>query len=552
MSPARAEIQQAIEASIYDLCVIGGGATGAGCALDAQLRGLRTVLIEADDFASKTSSASTKMAHGGVRYLQAAVANRDIRQYHLVRDALPERAMMIRNAPHLAAPLEFVVPCFRRAEQLYYGIGLKAYDWIAGDGRLGRSRILSAPEALQHLPTLQPTGLVGAATYTDGQFDDARYCLALIITFTEAGGIAFNHARVVDFQKHNGRIAAAAVEDQLSKQVFTVRARAFVNATGPCSDAVRHLASPNAAPRLSPSKGVHVIFPMPADWGDNALLVPKTEDGRVIFALPYHGRLMVGTTDTAASASAEMVVTRDEIDYLMRQINPYLAGPLSASDIVSGFAGLRPLVRSNRPTNTSDLIRDDEVEVDPDSGLISILGGKWTTYRLMAEKTIDRISSAACVTRTTLLAGSEGYHPEFWREIAQHGLQEPTARHLARKYGTLASDVLRLAGESPDLRRPLIDGAPPIRAEVVYAIRHEMAVTVEDVLARRIGLELYDWRMAMEAAPIVADLMSREPASNVADAYVAKIQRLLDAAAAIPRPDPRTSPPPSPRTSPAS
>jgi glycerol-3-phosphate dehydrogenase len=548
----RAELQQQLEAFTHDLCIIGGGATGAGCALDAQLRGLRTVLIEADDFASKTSSASTKMAHGGVRYLQAAVENLDVRQYHLVRDALHERALIIRNAPHLAAPLEFVVPCSRRTEQLYYGIGLKAYDWIAGSSSLGRSRILSAPESLRRLPALQGKGLVGAATYTDGQFDDARYCLALIITFTEAGGIALNHAHVVDFEKRGGRIAAAAVEDQFSKQVFTIRARAFVNATGPYSDAVRRLASPSAAPRLSPSKGVHVLFPLPADWGANALLVPKTEDGRVIFALPYNGRLMVGTTDTPASPAVDLVVTRDEIDYLMRQINPYLSRPLSASGIVSGFSGLRPLVRSNRTTNISDVIRDDEVEVDPESGLISILGGKWTTYRLMAEKTIDRVSSAACVTRTTPLAGSEGYHPALWREVVQHGLAELTAGHLVRKYGTRARDVLRVADESPDLRAPLIEGAPPIRAEVVYSVRHEMAHTVEDVLARRIGLELYDWRMAMQAAPIVADLMPRELGWTTSDAYIAKVRRLLDATGATPSPGPRISPAPSPRTNPAS
>jgi hypothetical protein len=227
---------------------------------------------------------------------------------------------------------------------------------------------------------------------------------------------------------------------------------------------------------LLPSKGVHLLFPLPADWGRDALLVPKTEDGRVVFALPYNGRLLVGTTDTAATPSDELVITRQEIDYLLRQISPYLARPLPASEIVSGFAGLRPLVRSGNSRDTSSIIRDDEVEVDPETGLISILGGKWTTYRLMAEKTIDHVSPGGCVTRTTPLAGSR------------------------------AQDVLRLARESPDLLEPLIEGAPPIRAEVVYAVRHEMALTVEDVIARRIGLELYDWRMSIEAAPIVADL----------------------------------------------
>jgi glycerol-3-phosphate dehydrogenase len=304
---------------------------------------------------------------------------------------------------------------------------------------------------------------------------------------------------VIDFEKQGGRIVAAVVEDQFTKEAVTIRATAFVNATGPFSDAVRKLASANAAPRLSPSKGVHILFPMPADWGTNALLVPKTEDGRVIFALPYNGRLMVGTTDTTASPSTEIVVTRDEIDYLLRQINPYLSRPLTAADIVSGFAGLRPLVRSASATKTSQLIRDDEVEVDPDSGLISILGGKWTTYRHMAEKTIDRISTAPCRTRTTPLVGSD-----------------------------TADKVRQIAAESPDLARPLIDGAPHIRAEVVYAVRHQMARTVEDVIARRIGLELYDWRAAMAAAPMVADLMGIDRAH--AEGYARKIRRLLDSA----------------------
>jgi glycerol-3-phosphate dehydrogenase len=488
----------------YDVCIIGGGATGAGCALDAQLRGLRTILIEANDFASKTSSASTKMAHGGVRYLQAAVTKLDVRQYRLVRDALRERAVMIRNAPQLAAPLEFVVPCFSRWEQIYYGIGLKTYDWIAGKGSLGASRVLSKAAAVRDLPLIQAEGLTGAATYTDGQFDDARYCLALVLTFVANGGMARNYTRVIGFEKQGGRIVAASVEDQFSKAVSSIRAKAFVNATGPFSDAVRRLASGDAAPRLSPSKGVHILFPMPADWGHRALLVPKTEDGRVIFALPYHGRLMVGTTDTPAGPATEMLVTGDEIGYLLRQVNPYLSRPLAASQIVSGFAGLRPLVRSGNTTDTAALIRDDEVEVDPDSGLISILGGKWTTYRLMAERTINRISTAPSRTHATPLV---------------------VAPHEARSPGTL-----------------------PTRDEVVYAVRHEMARTVEDVLARRIGLELYDWRLAMEAAPMVAEMMGVETAQL--EQYVARIRRLLEAASLPPVQG--TSQSPNPRSGPAS
>jgi glycerol-3-phosphate dehydrogenase len=543
MTP-RTEILQQVKSTDYDLCVIGGGATGAGCALDGQLRGLRTILLEGADFASRTSSASTKMVHGGIRYLQAAVVNLDVRQYRLVSHALSERALMLRNAPHLTRTQEFLVPCFRRSERFYYGIGLKIYDRIAGRGSLAHSRVLSSGEALHRLPALRRDSLLGAVSYADGQFDDARYGLALVTTFVGAGGAALNHARATGFERApNGRITAVAVVDENSGASFTVRARVFVNATGPFSDAVRGLAAPGTEPRLRPSKGVHLLFPLDAAWGDDGLLVPRTEDGRVVFALPFNGRLLVGTTDTPVSPDAQMVVTRQEIDYLLRQINPYLKAPLRASDMVSGFAGIRPLVRSRGSRDTSKLIRDDEVELDPHSGLISILGGKWTTYRKMAEKTIDLVQTSlglppgGCVTRTTALSGSEGYHPAYWRDLAdRHGVPEPSARHLARKFGTAAAEVLRLAEESRELTLPLVEGAAPLRAEVVYAVRQEMALTVEDVLARRIGLEFYDWRMAIDAAPLTARLMARDlgwtqsETTHAAVQYIARLRHLMEMA----------------------
>jgi glycerol-3-phosphate dehydrogenase len=481
----RAEIIREAQTTTYDLCVIGGGATGAGCALDAQLRGLRTVLIEAADFASKTSSASTKMAHGGIRYLQAAVTHLDWRQFRLVDHALHERALMLRNAPHLARPIEFLTPCFTRAEQLYYGAGMKLYQWIAGRASLAPSRLVSRAEALARVPAMTRAGLAGAASYADGQFDDARYCLALVLTFVEAGGAALNYMRATAFDKDSaGRIRAVEVE-----QGFAIRARALVNATGPYSDAVRHMASERAAPRLRPSKGVHVMFPL-GEWRADGLLVPKTEDGRVVFAIPYHGRLMVGTTDDDASPETELVVLRSEVEYLVRQINPYLHTPLSPDQMVSGFAGIRPLVAGGG--KTSSLIRDDEVETDPRTGLISILGGKWTTHRRMAEKTIDEVQRSlgltvgGCVTRDTRLVSAPC--------------------------------------------------APSFRAQVRHAVRHEMALTVEDVLARRLGLELWDWRTAARAARVTAHLMAREldwpraEAEAAAEGYAARIWRFQECA----------------------
>jgi glycerol-3-phosphate dehydrogenase len=540
---ARREIIPQIANQIFDVCVIGGGATGGACALDAQLRGLKTVALEAGDFASGSSSASTKMVHGGVRYLQEAVSGLDIHQYRLVEHALRERAIMLRNAPHLTRTVEFLVPCFSRFEQLYYGLGMKVYDWISGKSSLFPSRLLSRDEALRRMPAMRSEGLAGAVSYADGQFDDARYGLALFETFDRLGGLAVNYARVTAFSKNAaGKLEAAQASDTISGSSFEVRARCFVNATGPVSDAVRRLASSTAPPRMRPSKGVHVLFPLDGFPENDALLIPKTEDGRVIFAIPWNGRLLVGTTDTPY-APGEMAVTRDEIDYLLRQLNPYLRSPLTADRVVSGFAGVRPLVAAGGVSDTKRLIRDDEVEMDAATGLISILGGKWTTHRLMGQKTIDKVQESLgrpvtpALTVGHPLAGAGGYQTEYWQTLAsQFGLSRPTALHLAHKYGTLAPEVLELARDEPSLALPLLGGQPPLRAQVVYAIRHEMAQTVEDVLARRIGLQLSGWRLALGSAPAVAAILrqelgwGQEEETAALSRYTATVERMLKSA----------------------
>jgi glycerol-3-phosphate dehydrogenase len=501
----RGEALRRIEGAAFDVCVIGGGATGAGCALDAQLRGLRTVLVEGADFASGSSSASTKMAHGGVRYLQEAVRSLDFHHYRLVEHGLQERARMLRNAPYLARPIEFMIPCFGRFEQFYYNAGMKMYDWIAGKDSLRPSQTLGREEALRRMPALKFEGLRGAVSYADGQFDDARYAIAILNSFAGAGGEVLNYAHVPAFEKDSaGRLAAAVVEDRIAQRRFTIRARAFVNATGPASDFIRQLASPGAAKRMRPSKGVHLLFPLDGFPDAVALLVPKTEDGRVIFAIPWQGRLLVGTTDDEYQPGGELLVTRAETDYLLRQLNPYLSRALAASQMVGGFAGIRPLLASTDKVDTKGLVRDDEVEFDPHTGLISIMGGKWTTYRLMAERTIDRVQEllggpvTACPTRDYPLAGSDGHSPDS------------AATCLSRKYGTLAGEVLKLVDVDSSLSQPILDGLAPIRAQVVYAVRREMAVTIEDVLARRIGLQWFSWRSAVEAAPVAARLMQPE------------------------------------------
>ncbi|HST11217.1 MAG TPA: FAD-dependent oxidoreductase, partial [Terriglobales bacterium] len=510
----RAASLRALESDSYDVCVIGAGATGAGCALDAQLRGLRTALVDTGDFASGTSSASTKLAHGGIRYLQQAVAELDPGQLKVVREALVERKRMLQNAPHLAQARQFLVPCFSRFEMLYYAIGLKLYDWLAGAARLGVSRVLTRSEALTDLPTLTRGGTSGAVTYEDGQFDDARFCVTLVKSFSDAGGEVANYLKVVGFERgEGGRLTGAVVEDAFTLRTFEVRAKAFVNATGPLSDELRSVTNAGTPGRLILSKGVHILLPLVGEV-TTALLIPKTEDGRVIFAIPWLGRLLVGTTDEEVAPGQDVDVMKEEVEYLLRHLNRYSTLQYAANDVVSAFSGVRPLVRAAHSRQTKKLIRAHEVEADRTSGLISILGGKWTTYRAMAQDTIDAVqkqlgNSVPCKTYDFRLAGAEGYGADQWRLLANiYGLSETTARHLAEKFGTEAEAVLSLTKEDSRLSSPLVRDAAPIQAEVVYCARKEMATTIEDVLARRLGLQYFSWKLAMQAAPVVAELMA--------------------------------------------
>ncbi len=308
----RSEALQRAANSSYDVCVIGAGATGAGCALDAQLRGLKTLLIDAGDFGSGTSTASTKLIHGGLRYLQQAVMELDAGHYRLVRQALSERRLMMDNAPNLVQIRQFAIPCFSFLEAAYYDVGSKLYDWLSGESSLSRSHWVTRAKSLAAMPCLQRQGLKGTVVYSDGQFDDARYNLALVKSCADAGGDALNYASVLRFEKNEqGRLTAATVRDEESKDSFRVTAKAFVNATGPFSDRVRRLDDPDAKERLRLSRGVHILLPLPEDFGDQALLIPKTEDKRLMFAIPWQGRLLVGTTETESDLSDEMMVTRE-------------------------------------------------------------------------------------------------------------------------------------------------------------------------------------------------------------------------------------------------
>jgi glycerol-3-phosphate dehydrogenase len=368
------------------------------------------------------------------------------------------------------------------------------------------------------MPQLNRDGLLGSVEYADGQFDDARYNLALVHTFEHQGGQALNHCRVTEFQRDSaGRLSGVVAVDQIGGATLNLSARAIVNATGPVSDLIRQMATPSVSKRMRLSKGSHILFPLDLFPTDDAMLIPKTEAGSVLFAVPWGGRLLVGTTEREVEPGDDLYVTEEEITYLLRQLNKYLAKPLQPSDVVAGFAGARPLASAGEGESTQKIARDDVIEIDAKGGLISIMGGKWTTHRAMAEDTINAVQKALGVpvsespTRTHVLHGGEGFTSDLWEKLIRiYPLSKETAHHLEAKFGTAAWNVLELTRTNSSLAQPLIPGSAQIQAEIVYAVREELAATIEDVISRRIGLQYYSWRDAIKAAPVVGSLMAQE------------------------------------------
>ncbi|WP_288429417.1 FAD-dependent oxidoreductase [uncultured Spirosoma sp.] len=498
----------------FDICIIGAGASGAGAALDATLRGYRVALIDRGDFSGETSSRSTKLIHGGVRYLEQAIKKLDLAQLKQVRHGLAERRTVIRNAPHLAHPLGLLTPVFSRFEGLYISFGLALYDFFARDSTFPKGRWLSRKEALSVMPTLTPR-MHSAVQYYDGQLNDARYALALAQSAAEAGAAVANYMALTAFSHDaNGRIERATLTDQLTDESLTIQATLFLNCTGPYADAVRLLANPALESRIRPSKGVHMVLPRSVLNSNSAMLIPKTPDGRVVFAIPFGDQVFVGTTDNDyRDLNAEPVLEPAEIDYLLETLAPYVAQVPKRTDVKAGFGGIRPLIVSSR-ADTKTLLRDHEVEHDERSGLLSLLGGKWTTYRLMAQDAIDQAGDqlgrpAPCTTDTHYLVGGENYRFDDWKQLhQQYNLPDDVCQHLMRTYGTRAVQVAALTRNDDTLRDRLLDQQPYIRAEVIYQVQHEMAMTLRDVLARRWRLELADWQLTAQAATAVADLLA--------------------------------------------
>ena len=507
-----------LENEQFDICIIGGGASGAGCALDAVLRGYKVALIDKGDFASETSSRSTKLIHGGVRYLEQAFKNLDFAQLKQVRHGLEERHIVLNNAPHLARPLALMTPVSSWIEGLYFSIGLRMYDWFATNDSLPKSKWLKKEQVLSKIPTLNRTKLHSAVMYYDGQLDDARYCLALAQSASEAGAVISNYIEVKGFEKNQGgKINGVKISDTQSGQEFTINTKLVINCTGPFSDKVRSFANTGLPGRIRPSKGVHVVLPYEVLNSDHAMLIPKTPDGRVVFAIPFEGSMLLGTTDTDSNdLENEANLNKNEVDYLVSTLNPYLANRIDVSKIKAGFGGLRPLLSADPNKSTKTLLRDHEIEIDAVSGLVSLLGGKWTTYRLMAKDTIDQADvifgqTNECLTARHMLVGGANYDFNSWKFLAKDfNLPDDISQHLVKKYGCRAGDVAKLTAFNDPLKERLSTQYPYIKAEVLYTVRHEMAVTPRDVLARRIRLEITDWEVTLQVLPTVAELMAAE------------------------------------------
>jgi glycerol-3-phosphate dehydrogenase len=441
----------------WDVLVIGGGASGLGCALDSAARGYRTALFEAGDFARATSSRSTKLVHGGVRYLKQGNVS-------LVLEALKERGILRRNAPHIVSELPFVVPSYDWWEAPFYGIGLRLYDMLAGKLGFGPSRNLSKEETLELLPTIETRGLRGGVIYYDGQFDDARLAIEIAATAASRGAVVLNYAPVIRLEKKNGVVRGLVARDEETGREISIEGKVVVNATGPFTDSVRRLDEPEAKPILQPSQGTHIVLPREFLPGTSAIMVPHTDDGRVLFAIPWQNRVVVGTTDTPIeSSSFEPRPLPEEIDFLLEHTARYLTKDPKREDILSTFAGIRPLVGGAAGGETAAISRDHTVHISR-SGLVTLAGGKWTTYRRMAEDAIDQAALVA-------------------------GLEE--------RPSTTAE--LRIGGEN--------DSAT---GDVLHAVRHEMARTVEDVLSRRTRALLLDARAAVGEAPRVAEILAKE------------------------------------------
>ncbi|BGP51636.1 mitochondrial glycerol-3-phosphate dehydrogenase [Rhodotorula kratochvilovae] len=508
----------------FDLLIVGGGATGAGVALDAAARGLKVAVVERDDFSSGTSSKSTKLVHGGVRYLQKAVFELDYEQYKLVKEALHERKTFLHTAPYLSHSLPIMLPVYTYWQIPYFFAGTKLYDILAGKANMESSYVMGKGKALEAFPMLKGDGLTGAVVYYDGQHNDSRMNVALLLTAVQYGAVAANHCEVTSLIKDaDGKVRGARMKDVLTGREWETKSKGVINATGPFTDGIRSMDDQKAQNIVAPASGVHITLPnyyAPAKIG---LIDPSTSDGRVIFFLPWQGNTIAGTTDSPAKVEQHPVPKEEEIEWILNEVRNYLSPDIRVrrGDVLSAWSGLRPLVKDPNAKDTQSLVRNHLIDVSP-SGLITIAGGKWTTYRAMAEETVDRAikeyklePKRGCITQDVQLVGSQGWSPLMFIRLIQHfGLEVDVAKNLAENYGDRAWGVCSMAPPT-GLRFPVhgtrLDPVYPyIDAEVTWACRREYAATAVDVIARRTRLSFLNSEAALEALPRVIDMMSTE------------------------------------------
>lgn len=488
-------LDQLKEDKTWDFIIVGGGATGLGAAVDAASRGYSTILFEQSDLAKGTSSRSTKLVHGGVRYM----AQGDLA---LVREACYERGLLLKNAPHLTKNQSFVIPNYTFFDNFLYTIGLKFYDMLAGKLSLGRSKFIGKKKTIEHLPTIRQQGLRGGVVYQDGQFDDARLAVNLAQTAIEQGACILNYSSVVSLQKQHGKICGVTVKDQETNIEHFVKGKVVINATGVFVDDLMLMDKPEARKLVKPSQGIHLVMDRSFLDSEHALMIPKTSDGRVLFAVPWHDKLVVGTTDTVRDhIELEPHALEQEINFILNTAANYLTRKPTRADVLSVFAGLRPLAApQTEGKSTKEISRNHKIMVSK-SNLVTITGGKWTTYRRMAQDVVDRAISQVHLA----------YKPCVTKTLKIHGYREEVnmQNHLY-VYGSDIESVQQLMNERPELKEKLSAKYDFTKAEVVWAVRKEFARTVDDVLARRCRLLFLDAREAMKAAPVVAQIIAKE------------------------------------------
>ncbi|XP_067315340.1 glycerol-3-phosphate dehydrogenase, mitochondrial isoform X2 [Pseudorasbora parva] len=525
--PTREEQLSALRnAEEFDVLVVGGGATGSGCALDAVTRNLKTALVERSDFSSGTSSRSTKLIHGGVRYLQKAIMKLDYEQYMMVKEALHERANLLDIAPHLSAPLPIMLPVYKWWQLPYYWAGIKMYDLVAGSHCLKSSYVLSKSKALELFPMLKKDKLVGAIVYYDGQHNDARMNLAIALTAARHGAAIANYTEVVHLLKKpdptgQEKVCGARCRDMITGQEFDIRAKCVINATGPFTDSLRKMDNQKTANICQPSAGVHIVIPGYYSPDNMGLLDPATSDGRVIFFLPWEKMTIAGTTDTPTEVTAHPIPMEEDINFILKEVRNYLSPDVEVrrGDVLAAWSGIRPLVTDPNSKDTQSICRNHIVNIS-DSGLVTIAGGKWTTYRSMAEETLDaaikahNLSAGPSRTVGLMLEGGKDWTPTLYIRLVQdYGLENEVAQHLAATYGGRAFDVAKMAHVTgkrwPILGKRLVSEFPYIESEVQYAIK-EYACTAIDVIARRTRLGFLNVQAADEALPRIVAIMGKE------------------------------------------